>query len=44
MGCKLEDTVKYEVSPLEKDIAPVPSVIFHDIMRFSFHPEVECDQ
>lgn len=44
MWCELEHAIKDEVAPLEKDITPVPAVIFHDSVRFGLDPEIEHDQ
>ena len=41
--CKLEHTIKDEVTALEKDIAPVPAVILDNAVRFRFDPEIERD-
>lgn len=44
MGRELKDTIKHECSPLEKAVAPVPTVIFDDVMGFSLHPQIESDK
>lgn len=44
MRRQLENPIEHEVAPLEETVAPVPPIIFHDVVRFGFHPEVERDQ
>lgn len=44
MWCELEHAIKDQVSTLEKDITPVPTIIFHDAVCFGFDPEIEHDQ
>ena len=45
MRSQLEYAIKDEMGELvEKDIAPVPSVILDYIMSFSFDPEIEDNQ
>jgi hypothetical protein len=43
MWRKFKNAVEYEGTALEEDIAPVPPVVFYDVVRFGFYPEVECD-
>lgn len=40
---ELKDAVEYEGAALKKDVTPVPPIIFYDVVRLGFHPEVECD-
>ena len=44
MWRKLKHAVKYKCAPLEEDIAPIPPIVFYDVVRFCFDPEVERDQ
>lgn len=40
---QLKDTIKYESAALEEDVAPVPPIVFYDIVRLRFDPEIESD-
>ena len=44
MRRELEDAVKDEVASLEEDVAPVPAVVFDDMVRLRLDPEVERDE
>ena len=44
MGGQLKDAVKHEGATLEKDVAPVPAVVFDDMMRLCLHPQIEGDK
>ena len=44
MRCKLKHTVEYKIAPLEENVSPVPTIILDDVMRLSFHPEVEANE
>lgn len=44
VGSKLEDTIKDQCTTLEEDVAPIPSIIFDDIVSFSFDPQIESDE
>ena len=44
MRRKLEDAIEDEGSTLEEYIAPVPAVIFDDMVSFSLDPEVEGNE
>lgn len=41
---ELKDTIKDEIAALEEAVAPIPTVILYDIVRFSLHPEVERNE
>lgn len=36
-----EDSVEHESATLEEDIAPVPAIIFDDMMSFGLDPKVK---
>lgn len=38
---ELENSVKDQVSSLEKDISPIPTIVFDDIVSFNFDPKVK---
>jgi len=44
MGGQLEDAIENQVSTLEEAVAPIPTVVFDDIVGFGLHPKVEPDQ
>lgn len=44
MRGELKDTVEDEGSSLVEHISPVPTVVFHDVVRFGFHPQVEGNE
>lgn len=44
MRRQLENPVEHQIAPLEETVAPVPPVIFDDVVRFGFYPEVEGDK
>ena len=44
MRREFEDTVEYKRAALEETIAPVPSVIFDNIVRLSLDPQIEADE
>ena len=44
MRRELEYAVEYERTALEEDVAPVPAIVFHDVMRLGFDPQVESNQ
>ena len=41
MGRKLKDAVESEAAALEEHVAPVPAVVFHDVVCLRLDPEVE---
>jgi hypothetical protein len=44
MRRKLKHAVKYERTSLKEAVAPVPTVILDDMVRFGLDPEVESDK
>lgn len=44
MRSELEHTIEHEGATLEKDVTPVPAIIFDDIVSLSLYPQVEPDQ
>lgn len=44
VGRHFEYPVKDEGAALEKDVSPVPAVIFDDVVGFGLDPEVKCDE
>ena len=44
MWRKLEHAIKDECTTLEKAVAPIPTVILHNMVRFRLHPEVERNE
>ena len=44
MWRQLEYTIEYESSALEEDIAPIPSVVFHDVVGLCLDPYIECNE
>lgn len=40
----LEDAVEHERAALEEDVAPVPTVVLHNMVRLSLDPQVEHDE
>ena len=44
MWGKLEHAVKDERAALEENVAPVPAVVLHDVVRFGLYPKIEGNQ
>ena len=44
MRRELEDAVKDERTTLKEDVAPVPAVVFDNVMRFCLDPKVEGNE
>ena len=43
MWCELKHSIEYEGSTLEKAVAPVPAVVFDDMVCLGLDPEIEHD-
>jgi len=39
-----EDTIENEGTALEETVAPVPAIIFDDMVCFGLDPEIESDE
>lgn len=44
MRRQLENPIEHQIPPLKETVAPVPAIIFDDVVRFGFDPEVEGDE
>lgn len=44
MRGQLKDTIEYEGTSLEEDVAPVPAVILDDVVGLRLHPQIEPDE
>ena len=42
MWRKFEDTIENKSTTLEKHVTPVPTIVFDDVMGFSFNPQIEA--
>jgi hypothetical protein len=43
MRCEFKHAVEYECTALEKAVAPVPAIVFNDVVRLRLDPEIERD-
>lgn len=44
MGSELKNAVEDQISALEEDISPIPTIILDNVVSFSLHPEVKADE
>ena len=44
MGGKFEDAIEYQRAALEEYIAPIPTIIFDDVVGFRFDPKIEPNE
>ena len=41
---QLENTIEDKISALEEAVAPVPAVVFDNMVSFRFYPKVEANE
>ena len=44
MRRQLEYTIKHKRATLEEDVAPVPAIVFHDMVCLRLDPDIERDK
>lgn len=44
MRCQLKYAIEDKGATLKEAIAPIPTIICNDVVRFRLDPEVECDK
>ena len=44
MWRQFEDSIKDEGATLEEDVAPIPTIVFDDMMSFSLDPKIESNK
>ena len=43
MRSKLEHAIEYKGAALKKYVAPVPTIVFDDVVSLSLYPQIEPD-